>query len=198
MPRKQGERILEAAGEEETGQPPPDLLSTGSNWQPSLRPGSCAIGSPSRADLSLACSRMPRAVICLETAAYMLGLADQPPFQTWFAMPQGSRALREYEERWRVIYWTNVRTFEVGVILDGRAGASIRTTDCARTIVDLVRCQRYLRSLEPAYQAARRYVAAGHNAARLLTIAEELRSPIGTMRNVQVLVDALQGGGWAP
>ena len=144
------------------------------------------------ADLSLACARMPRAVVCLETAAYLLGLVDRVPTQTWLAIPQGSRALREYEQRWHVIYWSNARAFRVGVAFDRRTGAAIRMTSCVRTVVDLVRCSRYLRGLEPARHAARRYVAAGNDASTLLTMAEELRSSIGTMRNVQLLIDALE------
>lgn len=144
--------------------------------------------------LAAACERMPRAVVCLQSAAYLQGLLDEAPARMWFAVPQGSSLVRMVEPSWYMVRWSNVHAFRIGVAADDSFGLPVRRTDSARTVVDLVRYARYLRGPQPGITAARRYVAGGGRASDLVDMAELLRVPAGTMRSLQILAVALHDG----
>ena len=143
------------------------------------------------AALATACERMPRAIVCLQSAAYLQGLLDEAPMRLWLALPQGHQVARPADPSWQVIRWSDVRAFEAGVVVDDSFGALIRRTDPVRTVVDLLRYSRYLRGLRPGIRAARLYVAGGGAAADLVTVARQLRVSTATMRDIEILADAL-------
>ncbi len=149
-------------------------------------------GGPSTvAALATACERMPRAVICLQSSAYLHGLLDEAPTRLWLALPQGHGVAKPTDPSWRIIRWSDARAFKTGVVADDRFGALIRRTDAARTVVDLLRYSRYLRGLRPGIRAARLYVAGGGAAADLIAVAKQLRVSTATMRDIEILADAL-------
>ena len=134
---------------------------------------------------------MPRAVVCLQSAAYLHGLLDEAPVRIWLALPQGHGVARPTDPSWQVIRWSDVQAFKAGVVTDDRFGAPITRTDAARTVVDLLRYSRYLRGLRPGIRAARLYVAAGGMSADLIAVAKQLRVSTATMHDLQILADAL-------
>ena len=146
-------------------------------------------------DLAGACTRMPRAVVCLLSAARLSGLADEAPPKIWLALPQGVHATTVGDTPRRVLRWSYDGAFEVGVIEDEVCGVTLRRTNTVRTVVDLFRYSKHLGGIAPGIHAARRYVANGGRATDFLVVAQTLQVPSSTMRELQVAAAAMSGGG---
>lgn len=146
---------------------------------------------PHVSELAAACGRLPRVVVCLQSAAFLHGLLDEAPARLWFAVPQGSGLVRKAEPAWHMVHWSNADAFKVGIVADDRFGPPIRRTGFPRTVIDLVRYTRYLHGPQPGIKAARRYVAGGGNVSDLIAMAGLLRVPAGTMRKLKMLAAAL-------
>lgn len=146
-------------------------------------------------DLAGACTRMPRAVVCLLSAAHLEGLADGAPPQLWLALPQGVHATTVGDTPRHVLRWSYDGAFEVGVIEDEVCGVTLRRTNAVRTIVDLFRYSKHLGGLGAGIGAARRHVAKGGRTTDFLVVAEALQVPSSTMRDLQVAAAAMSGGG---
>ncbi|WP_419898632.1 type IV toxin-antitoxin system AbiEi family antitoxin domain-containing protein [Roseomonas sp. USHLN139] len=138
------------------------------------------------------CRRAPRAVLCLTTAAYTCGLLREPPPVAWLALPQGANAVRVFEGDHRWIRWSYPGAFTVGITEYDVLGARVRWTDPARTVVDLVRYGRHLRSLGPAVEAARRYAETGGDLDVLATVAADVGAPAAVMESIAMLVMLLR------
>ncbi len=138
------------------------------------------------------CRRAPRAVLCLTTAAYTCGLLREPPPVAWIALPQGANAVRVFEGDHRWIRWSYPGAFTVGITEDELLGARVRWTTPARTIVDLVRYGRHLRSLGPAVEAARRYAEMGGDLDVLSTVAAGVGAPAAVMESIAIMVMLLR------
>ncbi|WP_426954579.1 type IV toxin-antitoxin system AbiEi family antitoxin domain-containing protein [Muricoccus radiodurans] len=146
-------------------------------------------------DLAGACTRMPRAVVCLLSAAHLSGLVDEAPPKLWLALPQGVHATTVGDTPRHVLRWSYEGAFEVGVIEDEVCGVAIRRTNAVRTVVDLLRYSKHVGGIGAGIHAARRYVATGGRATDFLVVAETLQVPSSTMRDLQVAAAAIGGGG---
>ncbi|MDJ0390077.1 type IV toxin-antitoxin system AbiEi family antitoxin [Roseomonas sp. E05] len=136
--------------------------------------------------------RAPRAVLCLSTAAYLCGLASTAPTKFWLALPQGANAVKveAVEHRW--IRWSYAGAFTVGIVEAAIEGVTVRWTGPSRTVVDLVRYARHLRSLRPGVEAARRYVEAGGHPDELLAVANEVHAPAAALESITMLTMLLK------
>ena len=158
--------------------------ATGAYYRPE------AVPAPELAGLAAACSRMPRAVACLASAAQLSGLVEEIPGIVWVALPVGAHRGRPGETPQRVLRWSFAGAFDVGVVYKEICGVRVRHTGPERTIVDLVRYGRRIGGPEPGILAARSYVAAGGAMEDVLAVAGELTVPIGTVRILQTLMAA--------
>jgi hypothetical protein len=136
--------------------------------------------------------RAPRAVLCLTTAAYLCGLTDAAPSQFWLALPQGANTVKVGDGEHRWIRWSFAGAFTVGISEAEVDGVRVRWTEPSRTVVDLVRYSRHLRSLRPGVEAARRYVKAGGHPDDLLDVAAKVGVPSAAQGSIEMLTMALR------
>ncbi len=141
---------------------------------------------------SLLCSRMPRAVICLTSAAYLAGLLDEAPGPTWVALPAPSHGARLDGVPHRLLRWSFPGAFEVGIANDLLEGVAVKRTDPVRTVVDLIRYARHVRSQYAGVRAGRRLVIRGGDPLEILEVARTTRAPAAALRTVEILVQALK------
>lgn len=142
--------------------------------------------------LAVACTRAPRAVACLLSAAYLCDLTDEPPPITWLALPVGFHAPKEGGRRQQVLHWSHPGAFEAGVVQTELCGVAVRHTSRARTVVDLFRYSRYLSGEEAGTRAAGRFLRGGGSLATLLRMAEEVAAPTRTVRALTTVLGHLQ------
>lgn len=148
-----------------------------------------------KVDLAGTCMRMPRAVVCLLSAAHLEGLAFEQPGKLWLALPQGVHATTVGDTPRHILRWSYRGAFDVGVIEDEVCGVKLKRTSGARTVVDLFRYAKHLRGVMSGIAAARRHVEAGGKPGDFLTVAEHLKVPVATMRDLTVAAAALQEPG---
>ena len=158
--------------------------ATGTYYRPE------AVPAPELAGLAAACSRMPRAVACLASAAHLSGLVEDIPGTLWLALPVGAHEGRPGSTPQRVLRWSFAGAFDVGVVDKKICGVRVRHTGPERTIVDLVRYGRRVGGPEPGILAARRYVATGGAMEDVVAMAAALEVPGGTVRVLETLVTA--------
>lgn len=84
--------------------------------------------APELVGLAAACSRMPQAVVCLMSAAYLCDLVDRPPETIWLAPPVGAHEAKEGETPQRVVRWSYPGALEVGVVDKEICGVRVRHT----------------------------------------------------------------------
>ena len=143
--------------------------------------------------LAAACARMPRAVVCLTSAAHFEVLVDEPPPLTWLAMPLQVHAAKVGRVPHRVLRWSYDGAFDVGVVEDTVCGVPIRRTTGARTVVDLIRYGRHVGGEALGIEAGRRFATAGGDIAEVSGIARQLRAPAAAMRTLEVMMASLRG-----
>lgn len=159
--------------------------------------GACRLsdadGDPGLAGLAAACARMPRAVICLASAAHLAGLVNDPLDWAWLALPVPAHTAKPGALPQTVIRWSFDGAFDVGILEDEICGVRVRRTGPARTVVDLVRYARHFRGDDLGIRAGRRYFASGGSAEEVLSIAVRLKTPAAAMKTLGVLVRAAAG-----
>lgn len=148
---------------------------------------------PWLAGLASACARMPRAVVCLTTAAHFEVLVDEPPAVTWLALPLQVHDAKAGDTPHRTLRWSYEGAFDVGVVDDEVCGVPIRRTGPARTVVDLVRYARHIGGDDIGIEAGRRFTSAGGDPDEILATAKALRTPSAAMHTLEVLVRTLRG-----
>ncbi len=142
--------------------------------------------------IASACARMPHAVVCLTSAAFLNGLVDQPPSVTWLALPAQVHMAKKGHSPSRVLRWSHKGALEVGVVQGEVCGVPIRHTGPTRTIVDLIRYARHLGGERPGIDAGRRFLEQGGDPLSILTAAKELGIPARALRTLTLVVEALR------
>lgn len=153
-------------------------------------PGACP--TPELAGLAAACSRMPKGVACLLSAAYLCGLVDYLARPIWMALPLQVHEAKAGEIPQRVLRWSYAGAFETGIQEREICGTLIRYTGAPRTILDLIRYARHLSGPDIGIGAARRYVSTGGTFDDVLAIASQLKPPKEAERILTVLGTALK------
>ncbi len=103
--------------------------ATGAYYRPGIRVAPELVGS------AAACSRMPRGVVCLMSAAYLCDLIDRLPEALWSAVPVGAHGAKEGETPQPIVRWSYPGALEVGFVDKEVCGARVRHTGAARTVV---------------------------------------------------------------
>ena len=133
--------------------------------------------APELVGLAAACSRMPQAVVCLMSAAYLCDLVDRLPEAIWVALPVGTHGAKEGETPQRIVRWSYPGALEVGIVDKEICGVRVRHTGAARTVVDLMRYRRRLEDSDEGILAARRFVERIGTVDELLDVAEAIDVP---------------------
>lgn len=120
------------------------------------------------------CGRVPRGMVCLNSALAYWDLSDEIPSQVHLAVPQGShRPAIDYPP-------TRVHVFQASTFALGRAsrteehGERSWISDRERSVVDAFRL-RHLVGEDVAHAALRRYLQARRHPAQLAEYARQLR-----------------------
>jgi predicted transcriptional regulator of viral defense system len=138
--------------------------------------------------VAAACSRAPRSVICLTTAAYLCGLLDDAPTTTWVALPAGARVPKRGSTNEQVVHWSYRGAFEVGLDTGEICGVEVRWTGPARTVVDLLRYARYVGGEDTARRVGQRFLERGGKPSTILATASALATPAKTLRSLDAVV----------
>ena len=154
------------------------------------RPGTGS--APELVGLAAACSRMPRGVVCLMSAAYLCDLIDRPPEAIWIAVPVGAHGGKEGETPQRIVRWSYPGALEVGVVDKEVCGVRIRHTGAARTVVDLLRYRRWLKDPEIGVRAVRRLVELSESIDELADLAKVVRLPREALKVLKTVGTALE------
>lgn len=131
--------------------------------------------------------RYPSAVACLSTAAAFHGLTSQNPHEIWAAFPYEQSLPRNSELACRGFRWRGA-AMSAGVEAFATGGGSVRMTNPARTVVDLLRTMGRSGETEAAMEALGNYRG---RMADVIRIAREL----GAERTVAPYATAAQGLG---
>jgi predicted transcriptional regulator of viral defense system len=91
--------------------------------------------------LAMACSRVPRSVVCLLSALRVHGIGTQAPADVWMAIPHKARIPRLPQLRLRIVRFSRP-AWVYGVTDTQFEGVPARITGPARTIVDCFRFER--------------------------------------------------------
>ena len=145
-----------------------------------------------RAAAALAVQKMPRATVCLTTAAWFEGLLDEPPRVLWLALPAGTHGALLDDVPHRLIRWSHPGAFDVGIIRGAFSDVRVARTGPARTVVDLIRYARHVRGEHVGIEVGRRWAASGGDARDILEVAHSMRTPAGAMHTLEVLASALE------
>ncbi len=143
---------------------------------------------PSHPDLLAVSRRVPRAAVCLLSAAALHELTDELPRAVQIAVPRGSRRPHVAYPPVEVFTFA-AATFDLGMEWEEVAeDEKVRLTGPARTVVDLMRLRRGIG--EPlAFIALRRYLARpGGRPAALIDLAR----PLGVLGPVRAAVDVME------
>ena len=143
--------------------------------------------APELVGLAAASSRMPKAVVCLLSAAYLCDLVNRPHEKLWLALPVGAHEAKEGETPQRIVWWSYPGALEVGVVDKEICGVRVRHTGAARTVVDLLRYRRWLEDGDVGILAARRFVQKGSTVDELLDVAEAVDAPREVARVLRTL-----------
>jgi hypothetical protein len=126
-------------------------------------------------DLLAVAARVPRAVVCLESALALHELTDEVPREIQIAVPRGRHVPRFDYPPLRVSRF-DPDTFEVGVeLLEVAPGEAVRVYSPARSVVDAIRLRRLVGEVT-GLRALRLYLRRrGAQPAELLEFARVLR-----------------------
>jgi predicted transcriptional regulator of viral defense system len=135
-------------------------------------PGAAGIAS---VDFVAVCGRVPRGMICLNSALPYWDLSDEIPAMVHLAVPSGAhRPVIDYPPT--LVHVFHAATFSIGRIeVAAQTGERFWVSDRERTIADAVRL-RHLTGDDLAYAALRRYLQARPSLARLADVARPLRA----------------------
>jgi predicted transcriptional regulator of viral defense system len=154
-----------------------------------LAPGLFRRSDESLTDLDLLtiAGRAPQATLCLTSALAIHGLTDTIPSEHDIALPRGVwHPALSIPVRWHSF---DPSTFTLGRTLHPLdATTNIGLYDPERTIVDVFRLRHQLGS-DVAHEALRRWLRAGGQPSRLLTIAEQFPRTLAPLRQaLEVLI----------
>lgn len=137
-------------------------------------------------DFVAVCGRVPRGMICLDSALAYWDLTDEMPRKVHVAVPSGvHRPTIDYPPA--QVHVFNADTFELGrVEVVGDAGERFSITDRERTVVDAFRLRHRLGE-DLAYAALAEYLRSRPQLARLANLAQTLRTWGPLSRALQVL-----------
>ena len=144
--------------------------------------------------LAAACSRMPRAVACLLTAARLHKLvpAQSAAAPLWFALAPSDHAGKAGDVPYRILRWSWPGASEVGVQRIAIRGVDLQVTDPARTVVDLFRYSRLIDDKgSVAVAAARKLASRPGGTGRALDTAVQVRLPGTAMERLRITFQAL-------
>jgi len=141
--------------------------------------------------LATAATKMPKAVACLMTAAYLCGLVDRPPAEIWLALPVGAYAAKQGTIPCRIRRWYSSEAFTQGIGTKDVHGVQVRHTAPARTVFDLLRDGSRLGLADAGVLAARRFVQDGGSIAEVISFAEVLKMPRQARQTIDILATAL-------
>ena len=146
-----------------------------------------AVDDPVMVDLAATCQRMPRAVVCLMSAAHLCGLIECAPARAWLALPVGAHGGRPGTSGPRILRWSFEGASDVDVVERDICGVRIRHTGPNRTIIDLMRYGARWGEPTAGILAARAFVAAGGNLADVARVAEAVNAPKAVLDAVRTL-----------
>ena len=149
-----------------------------------------------KADIAAACARLPRAVVCMETAARLAGLGVGVGAPMWLGVPNGFHKNVLDPLPHRLLSWSWKGALEVGVVTSEVCGVPVRMTGPARTVVDLFRYARHVGGDEPGLTALRGLMRSGGSGEDVLTMARATLAPEGAvtrLRNAIAVMAARQG-----
>lgn len=131
--------------------------------------------------LAEAAKRMPRAVICLLSAARFHDLGSETPSRIWLALPRGSERPRPGGLQFHLAWFApEALGPDMGIETHTLEGVPVRITSLARTLVDLFRARNKVGMeivLEAFRDGIRRHVSLEeiHRYARVLRAENTLR-----------------------
>lgn len=130
--------------------------------------------SDERATLAEVCARVPRAVVCLFSAAQLHELTVATPYAVWVALPPGTPRPRLEFVTLEIAYVEPALLTESAVQVEDYFGADIRVTSPARTVVDMFRFRSRV-GLEPALEVFQAYVRRANTLDELLDEARRVK-----------------------
>ncbi len=144
--------------------------------------------------VAAACSRMPRAVACLLTAAQLHELvparAAEAPL--WFGLSPSDHAGKAGGVPYRILRWSWRGAGEMGVQRIAIRGVDAHVTDAARTVVDLFRYSRLIdASGATAVSAARSLASKPGGLERALDTAAQVGLPGPASERLRTAIQAL-------
>lgn len=93
--------------------------------------------------LAMACTRVPKSIVCLLSALRVHGIGTQAPAAVWLAIPHKARAPRLRELRLRIVRFSGP-AWTYGVKEVEFEGVPARITSPARTVADCFRFERLI------------------------------------------------------
>lgn len=144
---------------------------------------------PDRLPVAAAFARLPKAVVCMLSAAEHHGLWDGNSHELWLAVPAGGLPARLDHPPARILQWRHRGAFDVGITREIVCGIEIAFTTPARTVVDLLRYGRLLNGdLQTGIAAAGRYLDTGGDADELLYIVQAIFCPAKVLTVLQSII----------
>ncbi|MGI4951351.1 MAG: type IV toxin-antitoxin system AbiEi family antitoxin domain-containing protein [Janthinobacterium lividum] len=141
------------------------------------------------------CVQNPRAVMCMLTAARFLGLLNDEPLSLWLGVPLRAYVMKRGAPALRVLRWSDVASFNVGVQDTVVGGARVRHTTPERTVIDLVRYGRHVGGSGIALACLRSYAALGGTALQVREMAHAIRVPAQAKVVLDTLLLSMDGAG---
>ena len=130
--------------------------------------------SDERATLAEVCARVPRAVVCLVSAAQLHELTVGTPYAVWVALPPGTPRPRLDFVVLEIAYVEPALLTGSAVRVEDYFGADIRVTSPARTVVDMFRFRGRV-GLEVALEVLQAYVRRTNTLDALLDEARRVK-----------------------
>ena len=154
--------------------------------------GTYRIAKPAPEDdvrLAAALKRVPRAVVCLLSAAHHHGLISDKPPELWLAVPAGGSLPRIEHVPTRILSWRHRGAFDVGISQSTQFGVSVAMTNPARTVLDLLRYEdRIEGGAKIALSAARRLIDGDTSPNDLASMAAQLACTADVLAAVEVII----------
>ena len=122
--------------------------------------------------LAEALARTPRGVVCLHSAAALHGLGDTEPGAVWIAIPHAARRPSIDWPKVRWVRWRREASFTSGVSERRVCGVTVRATDPARTVIDMLD-SRLVKDRTHGLRCLADYLATGGSGAELRMAARE-------------------------
>ena len=138
-------------------------------------------------DLLAVAYRVPRAVVCLFSAAAVHDLTDELPQAVQLAVPRGTWPPRITHPPVQVFAW-NPATFQLGIgSIEAAPAEPVQVYTPERTVVDLMRLRGRLGE-PPAHIALRRYLS--HPGARIGELVDLARA-LDVLGPIRAAIDVL-------